>query len=64
MSKFKVGDAVTYTNEYGVRFPGKTVKELDTSSANPRYFITPTDAPWVSVLETELTHARRAGDTA
>ncbi|MEJ8837556.1 hypothetical protein [Ramlibacter sp. AN1133] len=55
--KYPVGAKVTYTNQQGVRFPGKTVIGVDAakwSSDEPRYFIDPTDTPWCSVPENGL----------
>lgn len=58
---FKVGDAVTMTNDYGVVFEGKKVIGIaDDEFAKengPRYFIAPTDTPWFSVHEKSLVAA-------
>ncbi|MDM0036847.1 hypothetical protein QTI33_32255 [Variovorax sp. J22P271] len=58
-ARFAVGDAVTFTNPQGLVFPGKTIVSIDASawareSGAPRYFITPTDTPWYSFPESEL----------
>ena len=61
MKEFKPGDAVTYVNEYGVEFPGKTIigSEMWTGYfsgvTETRYFYEPSDSPWVSVPESRLT---------
>ena len=52
--KFQIGDAVTFTNDYGVVFPGKTVIGVEVWSWQAdeyRYFISPTDTPWFSAPE-------------
>jgi hypothetical protein len=60
MAKFKVGDRVTFTNDYGLAFKGKTIVGLSQwtwEGADPqqRYFYAPNDAPWYSVPESSLT---------
>jgi len=58
--KFQVGDAVTFTNEYGVVFPGKTVTGIEVWESQPdvyRYFFSPTDTPWYSTRESLLAKA-------
>lgn len=59
--KFAPGDRVTMTNDYGVEFPGKRIVSLDDSlhwsNPEPRYFIEPTDTPWFSVAEGNLSPA-------
>ena len=61
MKTFNVGDKVTFTNDAGLSFPGKTINKLDTSDFGkewgPRYFYTPSDSPWFSVNEKQLTKA-------
>lgn len=55
--KYSAGDAVTFTNDYGVVFHRKVVVGLDGSGwslPEPRYFIEPTDSPWFSVKESNL----------
>ena len=57
--KFKVGDKVTFINDYGVSFPHKTITEV---ILNPpslphvpiAYGVTPTDAPWFPIDEKKL----------
>lgn len=50
--EFQPGDIVTFTNDYGVVWEGKTIVERDTNwtgvDQTPRYYIKPTDAPWFS----------------
>ena len=59
---FRVGDRVTFTNDYGVEFPGKTITgserwdgKWEGASVGLRYFFAPTDAPWFSVPARNLT---------
>lgn len=63
--QYAVGDEVTYTNQQGVQFAGKTVVEIDQTEfpdGEPHYFIQPTDTPWVSFRESELTPAESEVD--
>lgn len=60
MRNYKVGDSVTFINDYGVAFLNKTIVGIDENAAttfpawaekNPgavRYFFAPHDAPWFS----------------
>jgi hypothetical protein len=52
--KFKVGDRVTMVNDYGVKFPGKTVRSVEMTNYGPAYKIEPTDSPWYAVPERNL----------
>jgi hypothetical protein len=52
--KFAIGDAVDYTNDNGVAWGRKTVIGLD-DRLGPCYYIEPTDTPWFSVRERNLT---------
>lgn len=57
--KFQIGDAVIFTNDYGVTYPGKTIAGIEDRTEKDflrgmRYFIEPTDAPWFPVLESNL----------
>jgi hypothetical protein len=66
--KFKIGDAVTFINDYGVAFYGKTVIGIEywhwsQHPDKPRYFYTPTDSPWFSVAEANL-HFKSPGQIA
>lgn len=73
-TQFSVGDRVTYTNEFGVVFRGRTVTEVvripddpeayGTWAGQTRYYISPTDAPWFPVRERELTLEVSAHDRA
>lgn len=56
--KFQIGDLVSWVNDYGVKFPERTVIGLDTSwgGDEPRYFLSPNDAHWMSVRESALMH--------
>lgn len=58
--KFKVGDRVTYVNDYGCIFTGKTITKLmeraDDESlycSGHRYYID-SDCPWMPVKEANL----------
>jgi hypothetical protein len=55
--KFEVGQKVTMTNCNGVRYVGKTIAAIDATETGFRYFITPTDTPWFSVHEKNLSAA-------
>lgn len=54
-AEFQVGDAVTFTNDYGVVFEGKTITgvkrfpEGGIFSGETRYFYEPSDSPWFCV---------------
>ena len=57
--KFKIGDAVTFTNDYGVVFKGKRIVGFEkwadgTRPDEQRYFYAPSDSPWFSVPESAL----------
>jgi len=53
--KFKVGDIVTWTNDYGVKFPERQVVGIDfTRWGQPHYHLLPNDAPWCAVAESAL----------
>lgn len=54
-AKFAVGDLVTWVNEYGVKFPERTVRGVEERPGDePRYYLAPTDAPWCPVRESHL----------
>ncbi|MDJ1632287.1 hypothetical protein [Rhizobium rhizogenes] len=53
-AKFKIGDKVNFTNDYGVRFEGKTIIGSEDWGNGPRYFLEPTDTPWFSFNEANL----------
>lgn len=57
---FKVGDVVTYTNDYGVRWTGKTITGIEYWGDQVRYFYAPSDSPWFSVPEASLKLERAA----
>jgi hypothetical protein len=48
--KFKVGDKVIYTNDFGVVWL-KTISALYTLNGEPRYQYEDTDTPWCSIPE-------------
>jgi len=56
--KYKVGDQVHYTNSNGVYWGIKTIIGLDERNG-PTYFISPTDTPWFSIAEKQLTFKKR-----
>ena len=45
--KFKIGDKVDFVNDYGVRFPGRTIVGIDywDGDPRPRYFMQPSGNP-------------------
>jgi hypothetical protein len=54
--RFKVGDQVIYTNDYGLCWGLKTIERLDPPDKwGHLYYITPTDTPWMYVREPNLT---------
>jgi hypothetical protein len=54
--KFKVGDRVTFTNDQGCVFPGKTVIGTEPDrNGQTRYHLTPTDTPWFAFAGRNLT---------
>lgn len=60
---YAVGDEVTYTNQQGVVFPNKIIVEVEQTrfaDGEPRYYIRPTDTPWVSFRESELSPSEAA----
>lgn len=53
--KYKVGDRVIWTNDYGVNWGVRTIKEvLEPDKWSNRYHIDPTDTPWMYVREKNL----------
>lgn len=54
--EFRIGDVVTFTNDYGVKFAGKTIVRIEKGKdkSERRYFYAPTDTPWFGVKETSL----------
>lgn len=59
--KFKVGDIVSWTNSYGAKYPEREIigvepPSKDDPNATARYLLSPHDAPWMSVMETQLMH--------
>lgn len=53
--RYKVGDRVIWTNEYGVCWGLRTITEvLDPDKWSNRYHIEPTDTPWMYVREENL----------
>lgn len=53
--KHKVGDDVVYVNDYGVCWGIRKVIGIDERNGKPTYYIEPTDCPWFSVDENNLT---------
>ena len=62
--KFKVGDKVIYTNDFGVCWGVKVISALDERSGKPTYFHEGTDTPWFSVEENHYTLAEPEDLTA
>jgi hypothetical protein len=53
--KYEAGNKVTLTNDYGVKVRGvKTILAIDSSASDARYLIAPSDTPWFSVPERQL----------
>lgn len=53
--RFKVGDRVIYTNDYGVNWGVKTVTEVDEPDKwGHRYYIAPKESHWMYVREKNL----------
>lgn len=53
--KYKVGDRVIWTNDYGVNWGARTIKEVgEPDEWGGRYYIYPTDTPWMYVREKNL----------
>lgn len=58
---FQVGDQVTFTNEYGVAFPGLTVTGFaEDSEFYGRFVYLDTDSYWFPVRPDELKLERRS----
>lgn len=52
---FDIGDIVCWTNDYGLKFHGRRIVELDSNTESGlRYYLEPTDAPWMYVREERL----------
>ncbi len=51
----KVGDIVTFTNEYGVSFPNQKILGFDSEKWNNRYVFLEKDAYWFPVPAESLT---------
>jgi hypothetical protein len=54
MAKFGVGDKVTMINDYGCKWPGKTILTVEETNYGTAYKIEPTDSPWFAVPERNL----------
>jgi hypothetical protein len=52
--KFKVGDKVTFINDYGIKFPNKTITKIEFIQNEPRYYLEPMDAYWFPNYEKNL----------
>lgn len=54
---FKVGEIVCFTNDYGVNWHGCRVLSIDEPDQwGHRYYLEPSDAPWMYKRENNLTH--------
>lgn len=54
--KYKVGDKVIFTNDFGVCWGVKTITALDERNG-PTYHYEPTDTPWFSSAENHFQRA-------
>lgn len=54
MYKYDVGETLAYINEYNIFIGYKVITSKDQWADNPRYYISPTDAPWFPVAEDNL----------
>lgn len=55
--KFKIGDIVHWTNDYGVEWFGRRIVGVNHYvTFGPRYYLEPTDAHWASVHERNLAY--------
>jgi hypothetical protein len=52
--KFKVGDKVIFTNDFGVCWGVKEIIALDERTNRPTYHYADSDTPWCSVCESNL----------
>lgn len=53
--RYKLGDRVVWTNSYGVCWGIRTISEVgEPDKFGHRYYITPTDTPWMYVREANL----------
>lgn len=55
--KFKAGDQVVYTNDFGVCWGVKTITALYERTGGPTYHYKDSDTPWFSVSENNFTLA-------
>lgn len=55
--KYNVGDKVVFTNIFGVCWGIKTITRQDIRTNRPTYYYVPTDTPWFSTNEENLTLA-------
>lgn len=59
--EFKVGDVVTFTNDYGVKFHDKVVTGFAPSVENGRFVYLDKDAWWFPVNPSQLSRAEAGG---
>jgi hypothetical protein len=52
--KYKVGDSVIWTNDYGVCWGVKTITEVGEDKWGHTYYFTPTETPWMHTREKNL----------
>lgn len=52
--KYKVGDEVTYINDYCVNWGARTITGMEQDKWGWNYYISPTDTPWCPVSEKNL----------
>lgn len=60
--RFSPGDVVLWTNGQGVTWHARRVVEQEMTESGPQYYLTPNDAPWASVRESNLRHERLSYD--
>ena len=58
--KFKIGDKVVYTNDFGVCWGIETISELAQRTDGPTYHTLESDMPWFSVNERNYKLATQA----
>jgi len=52
--KFKIGDKVIFTNDFGVCWGVKTIIAFDERKERPTYHYADSDTPWFSVCESNF----------
>jgi len=60
--EFSVGDKVTFTNEFGVSFPGRKVIGFEEKEFNGRFIYLSNEAWWFPVRPSELNMECKASE--